>query len=114
MLPCATCAVTSPFVMVPATSASTAATRWGARSRVVGAARRWKSITGEPRPLKSSRAEPFLRGMKRRARGFTLIELMIVVAIVGVLAVLAVFSIRKYMANAKTAEARDKLGQIAK
>jgi type IV pilus assembly protein PilA len=39
---------------------------------------------------------------------------MIVVAIVGVLAVLAVFSIRKYMANAKTAEARDKLGQIAK
>jgi type IV pilus assembly protein PilA len=39
---------------------------------------------------------------------------MIVVAIVGVLAVIAVFSIRKYMANAKTAEARDKLGQIAK
>jgi len=39
---------------------------------------------------------------------------MIVVAIVGVLAVIAVFSIRKYMENAKTAEARDKLGQIAK
>ena len=50
----------------------------------------------------------------RSSRGFTLVELMIVVAIVGVLAVIATFSIRKYMANAKTAEARDKLGQIAK
>jgi type IV pilus assembly protein PilA len=47
-------------------------------------------------------------------RGFTLIELMIVVAIVGVLAVLGTFSVRKYLANAKAAEARDSLGQIAK
>jgi len=48
------------------------------------------------------------------ARGFTLIELMIVVAIVGILAVLAVYWVRKYLANAKTAEARNSLGQIAK
>jgi type IV pilus assembly protein PilA len=47
-------------------------------------------------------------------RGFTLIELMIVVAIVGILAVLAVYGVRKYLSNAKTAEARNSLGQIAK
>jgi type IV pilus assembly protein PilA len=39
---------------------------------------------------------------------------MIVVAIVGILAVLAIYGVRKYVANAKTAEARNSLGQIAK
>lgn len=39
---------------------------------------------------------------------------MIVVAIIGVLAVLAIYGVRKYIANAKTAEARNSLGQIAK
>jgi type IV pilus assembly protein PilA len=56
---------------------------------------------------------PQPRAAGRRA-GFTLIELMIVVAIVGILAVLAAYGVRKYVSNAKTAEARASLGAIAK
>jgi type IV pilus assembly protein PilA len=52
--------------------------------------------------------------MFRKNRGFTLVELMIVVAIVGILAALAIYGVTKYMANAKTAEARTSLGQISK
>jgi type IV pilus assembly protein PilA len=51
---------------------------------------------------------------KRLKEGFTLVELMIVVAIVGVLAVLAVYGVRKYISNAKTAEAKNSLGQMGK
>lgn len=44
--------------------------------------------------------------------GFTLVELMVVVAIVGVLAALATYGVRKYVLEAKKAEASSMLVQI--
>jgi type IV pilus assembly protein PilA len=48
----------------------------------------------------------------RHTRGFTLIELMIVVAILGILATVAVPALQKYMRRAKTAEAKVQVAKL--
>jgi type IV pilus assembly protein PilA len=52
--------------------------------------------------------------MRRQTRGFTIVELMIVVAILGVLAALGTFATTRYIAAAKTAEAKNIVGAIAR
>ncbi len=54
-----------------------------------------------------------MRSMSR-TRGFTLVELMIVIAIIGVLAALAVNGVRDYLSAARASEAKSGVGSISR
>ena len=53
-----------------------------------------------------------IKNMRNNEKGFTLIELMIVVAIIGILAAIAIPNFLNYQLKAKTAEAKTNLGAI--
>jgi len=50
--------------------------------------------------------------LRKRSKGFTLIELMIVVAIIAILAAIAIPQYKKFQLKSKTAEAKTNIGAI--
>jgi type IV pilus assembly protein PilA len=61
---------------------------------------------------KSAKEETSMLSTLRSKKGFTLIELMIVVAIIGILAAIAIPNFLKFQAKSKQSEAKSNLGAI--
>lgn len=53
-----------------------------------------------------------LTRIKRSMSGFTLVELMVVVAIIGILSAIAIPNFKKYQAKSKTSEAKIRLASL--
>ena len=72
----------------------------------------WLSLMNIARSRLGSRGRQWSGRLVKEARGFTLIELMIVVAIIGILAAIAIPNFMTYQAKARQSEAKVNLGGI--